>query len=121
MRHRLFVLLNLGISITRNAVNTAIHPPHPFVIFHVALSSMTVVFYVVQIYLGFSLFKLKKQMYAHNHQMSFAGALSASSVGDNSSLKHKVIKYHKTIGACFILFRFSNLVTSYFVSDFIQR
>lgn len=49
--------LVLYLEITRDAINTAMNPTHPFVVFHVIISVATVVGYFHQIYAGYRYFK----------------------------------------------------------------
>lgn len=86
------LLLVLYIELTKNAVKTAVHPPHAFILFHVVVSVLVLVGYVAQIILGRKLLK-------------GAGA--------------DVRKTHIRVGASFYVLRLTNLVTSFFVEGFL--
>lgn len=83
--------LVLYIELTRKAVETAIGPMHPFVAFHVIVSVVVVVLYLVQIYLGFKMMRKP--------------ACSP--------------KLHGRIGMVFVVLRLANFVTSLFVDVFV--
>lgn len=57
--------LVLYIEMTRQAIDTAMHPTHPYVIFHVIISVAVVVMYLWQIIIGLRLLKLNKNVSLH--------------------------------------------------------
>lgn len=83
------MLMVLYIEFTRDAINEAIHPPHPFITFHVVISILVVLLYLTQLFSGLKLLK-------HGTHRQF----------------------HKFSAAAFIVMRLANLVTSLFVESF---
>ncbi len=83
------MLMVLYIELTRDAINEAIHPPHPFVTFHVVISVLVVVLYLTQLFSGLKLLKFGT---------------------------HR--RFHKISAAAFIVMRLANLITSLFVEQF---
>jgi len=84
------VSLVLVIELTRNAIETALNPHHPFLTFHIIISVLVLVFYVIQIILGIKL------------------------------LKHKIRpQWHKWCGISFIVLRITNFVTSLYLEKFL--
>ena len=81
------VALVLYLEITRGAVDKAMHPTGPLLIFHVAISIAAMVLYLVQFYLGYRYLK-----------------------GRSGS-----IKLHRYMGMAFIFCRVTNFVTSFMV------
>lgn len=86
------VALVLYIELTRKAVETALHPPHPFVIFHVAISVLVLLLYGVQIFLGMRLMR---------------GGAST--------------RLHGRVGLIFVVLRLANFVTSLSVENFVRH
>ena len=85
--------LLLYIELTRQAVKTAIEPPHPFVTFHVLISVGTMLLYLVQI---------------------------GSGIG---SIKGWIVRMipHRVAGMTFLVFRGLNFATSLFLANFIRH
>jgi hypothetical protein len=85
------VVLVLAIELNRAAVETAVdqavHPTNPLLVFHIVVSLMTVVLYGVLTYLGFGLLKGQTQY----------------------------LKWHKHLAHLFIVLRLTNYVTSFMV------
>ena len=86
------VAMVLYIELTRHAVNTALHPPHPFVMIHVAISVTVMILYLVQIGLGIRLMK-----------------------GRGTS------RVHGRIGWLFVGLRLANFITSLWVERFVHQ
>lgn len=85
------ISLVLYIELTRNVVHTSVHPSHPFVVFHIVISIFVIIAYLIQL---------------------FSGYLKA---------RFQQVYWHKKIGIVFIALRFSNLITSFFVEQFIKH
>lgn len=83
------VTMVLYIELTRHAIKTSLHPPHPFVTFHVVISVVVMILYLVQIWAGIKLYR-----------------------------GGKTRNFHRKIAVLFIIFRLGNLVTSFFVDHF---
>ncbi|MCP5464072.1 MAG: hypothetical protein H7A33_03510 [Deltaproteobacteria bacterium] len=83
------MLLVLYIEFTRKAINTSLHPPHGFIIFHVIISVLVVALYIAQIISGSKINKGK-------------GCLS----------------WHGRIAILFLILRLGNFATSLFVEKF---
>jgi hypothetical protein len=81
----------LYIELTRDAIKTSLHPPHPFVTFHVIVSVLVVLAYFIQIFFGFRLWKTGTWR-----------------------------KSHRSTGMAFIVLRLVNFVTSLKIEDFIR-
>ena len=77
------------IEFMRGAVETAVSSPPPLMLFHIFVSVMSIVFYLVQFYLGWRLFK---------------GKVTST-------------KTHMYCGILFCVFRLSNYVTSFMVGS----
>lgn len=86
------VAMVLYIELTRQAIATAIHPPHPFVRLHVTISITVMILYVFQIVTGMRRYKTGSRRDGHR------------------------------LGAVlFVIFRLGNFVTSLWVEQFIPR
>jgi uncharacterized membrane protein YozB (DUF420 family) len=80
------------IEFTREAINTTLHPPHAFIIFHVIISVLVIVLYLHQIISGIKI------------------------------LKNKISKtWHRNVGISFVVLRLLNFVTSLFVENFTRH
>lgn len=84
------VLLLLYVEVTREAIGTALKVPPPFVLFHIGVSVMTLIFYGIQIKTGIKMYK--------------TGVLSP---------------FHKRGAILFLVFRLSNFLTGIKVGDFL--
>lgn len=83
------ILMVLYIELTRQAINTSLHPPHPFIVFHVVISVLAVCLYFGQLVTGFQMLK--------------TGILKPS---------------HKKMAIAFVVLRVGNWVTSLFLENF---
>lgn len=86
------VAMVLYIELTRHAIKTSLHPPHPFVTFHVIISVIVMILYLVQVWSGIKLYR-----------------------GDATR------PLHRKIAALFIIFRLGNLLTSFYVDHFTRN
>lgn len=83
------VAMVLYIELTRHAIKTSLHPPHPFVTFHVCISVILMILYLVQVWVGFKLYR--------------GGTMRS---------------FHRKMAVAFVIFRLANLVTSFYVEQF---
>lgn len=83
------VVMLLYIELTRNAIKTSLHAPHPFVTFHVGISVILMILYLIQIWTGFKLYR--------------SGTMRST---------------HRKMAVAFVVFRLANLVTSFYVDHF---
>jgi len=86
------VSLVIYLEFARSALTTASAPPHGFVLFHVCLAVITLMLYVIQIISGI-----------------FVLIFEVPST------------FHRRSACLFFLFRFSTLITSIWVSDFVPK
>lgn len=91
-------LIDLGlvlyIELTRKAIHTATHGMHPFVAFHVGVSTLTVLAYLFLIFLGVMILRGIKMNPVH--------------------------PIHRIAGLTFLVLRFTNLATSLWIEKFIR-
>jgi len=80
--------LVLYIELTRDAIRTALNPPHPLIIVHVALSVGVVIAYFLQAGMGIQMLRTRRRI-----------------VG------------HRWVAIAFLFFRFGNLITSFFIDQ----
>ena len=86
------ISLVLYIEFTRKAVETALTPQHPLVVFHIVISVVVVLLYILQIGLGMNLLRF-----------------------------NRFRPMHRLVGFAFIVFRFGNFVTSFLIEGLVQR
>ena len=85
------VSMVLYIELTRHAIKTSLHPPHPFVTFHVVISVTVMILYLIQVWSGIQLYRGKN-----------------------------IRNFHRKLAVAFVIFRLGNFVTSLFVEHFVR-
>lgn len=81
--------LVLAIEFSRDVIETTLHPPHPFILFHILISITVLFLYAIQISTGLL--------------MAITGVR---------------LKVHRWTALLFVIFRLGNFVTSLFVANF---
>lgn len=122
--------LVLYIELTRAAIHTALHPPAAFVSFHVAVSVLTVALYFFQAAYGLRMYRASKvpALYASLKGAEFAmnglGGSRAASLFEGSqdgAAGAQQRHWHKWAGMAFLLFRTTNLITSFWMDRFVSH